>query len=638
MEGVKTERERVVRFAPDGRTSLVETGTTILEASRKAGVSIDAVCGGEGKCGRCKVRPEGMFSAPESSLVSGEEKAAGIVLACEAIVEGDLTVEVLPRSLVGRHQILTKSIEEVQRPLSPWVRKDFLRLPKATVWDNVADLERLWRALGRGGLPMMPLESLRDLPNAIRAGDWQVTVTMSNIGSIDEITRVESGDKSAELLGVAVDIGTTTVVADLVGLLDGAIIATASDYNRQVSRGEDVIARMMFSEDGGSEELTSLARETINSLMSRLVTEGSKVLGRQISDQDIVSLSVAGNTVMTHFFAGLPTKFLRLEPYVPVAYHTGYLKAAELGLKANSAARVLLFPSRAGYVGGDVVADVLSSGMHLSNKLTLLIDVGTNGEIVLGKKDWMVSCSCSAGPAFEGGEVSCGMRAMDGAIDKIRVDDDLSTAYHVLGERTPIGICGSGLIDLVAEMYCRGIIDRKARIQDLQTDRVRLSDSGREYVVERKERMGGTAVSDLVINDADLQNLLRTKAAIYGACSTLLKKMGEDLNAVSSIVIAGGFGYHLDVARAIMIGMFPDVPQEKYRYIGNGSLGGARMALLSAKKREEMNEIFNKMTYLELSVDTDFYTEFSSSLFIPHTDISKFPSAPPESACKEAKS
>ncbi|OGS44381.1 MAG: hypothetical protein A3K76_03885 [Euryarchaeota archaeon RBG_13_57_23] len=636
MEGAESDRAFVVRFAPDGRSVSVRPRTTILEASREAGISIDAVCGGEGKCGRCKVKPQGRYSAPKSSFVSAEEAAAGIVLACEAIVEGDLTVEVLPRSLVGRHQILTKSIEDIPRPLSPWVRKEYLRLPKATIWDNVADLERLWRGLGIGGLPM-PLEALRGLPNAIRTGNWQVTITLSNADSLDEITRVEPGDKSAELLGIAVDIGTTTVVADLVDLLDGTVIATASDYNHQVSRGEDVIARMMFSEEGGAEELMTLVRETINGLIERLVHEGSRRLGGSITDQDIVSVSIAGNTIMTHFYAGLPTKHLRLEPYVPVAYHTGYLKASELNLKANSAARVLFSPSRAGYVGGDVIADVLSSGMHLSSKLTLLIDVGTNGEIVLGRKDWMVSCSCSAGPAFEGGEVSCGMRAMDGAIDKIRVDEDLSTTYHVLGEKAPVGICGSGLIDLVAEMYCRGIIDRKARIQDLRIDRIRTSESGREYVVEWKDRLGAGAVSDLAINDADLQNLLRTKAAIYGACSTLLRKMGENLSAVSSIVIAGGFGYHLDIARAIMIGMFPDVPQEKYRYIGNGSLGGARMALLSAKKRKEMNEIFNKMTYLELSVDNDFYSEFSSSLFIPHTDIGKFPSAPLERACEGAK-
>jgi len=629
-------KEFVVLFAPDDKSVTVKGGTTILEASRAAGISLDAVCGGEGKCGRCKVRPKGKFSAAKSSLLSEEEAAAGIVLACKANVEGDLAVEILPRSRVGRHQILTKSVEEVPKPLSPWVRKESFQLPPATIWDNVADLERLWRALGRSGLPM-PLEALRDLPEAVRAGDWKVTVTLSNIDSIDEITRVEPGETTSQLLGIAVDIGTTTVVADLVDLLTGEVLSTSSDYNRQVSRGEDVIARMIYSEEGGMKDLNALVRETINSLIARLVRDGPSQRGRPLAHQEIVAISVAGNTIMTHFFAGLPTKHLRLEPYVPVAYHAGYPKAVELGLEANSSARALLFPSRAGYVGGDVVADVLASGMHLSNKLTLLIDVGTNGEIVLGKKDWMVSCSCSAGPAFEGGEVSCGMRAMDGAIDKIRINDDYTTSYHVLGERRPIGICGSGLIDLVAEMYSRGIIDRKARVQKLSTYRVRASDSGFEYVVEKKENLGEGAVSDLAVTDADLQNLLRTKAAIYGACSTLLRKMGEKLDNVSSIVIAGGFGYHLDIGRAIWIGMFPDVPQEKYRFIGNGALGGARMALLSARKRQEMHDIFNKMTYLELSVDNDFYAEFSSSLFIPHTDISRFPSAPPERVLKEDK-
>ncbi len=636
MEEARSDREFSVTFSPDGRIVMVGPRTTILEATREAGLRIDAVCGGEGKCGRCKVKPTGKFSAPKSDLLTADEVAAGVVLACEAIVEGDLSVEVLPRSLIGRHQILTRSVEEIPKPLSPWVRKEYLKLPKATIWDNVADLERLWRALGSSGLPM-PIEALRSLPEAMRTGDWEVTITRSKTDLIDEITRVEPGDKTAELLGVAVDIGTTTVVADLVDLREGTIIATASDYNRQISRGEDVIARMMFSEEGGGEELMALVRETINAQIEVLIAEGSRKLGRALSEQDFVAVSVAGNTIMTHFFAGLPTKYLRLEPYVPAAYHTGLLKASELGLRADYAARVLLFPSRAGYVGGDVIADVLSSGMHLRNKLTLLIDVGTNGEIVLGKRDWLVSCSCSAGPAFEGGEVSCGMRAMDGAIDKIRIEDDMSTTYHVLGDRAPIGICGSGLIDLIAELYCRGMVDRKARIQDLDTDRIRESESGREYVVEWKDELGGKSTSDLAINDADLQNLLRTKAAIYGACSTLLKKMGENLESVSSIVIAGGFGYHLDVARAINIGMFPDVPQEKYRYIGNGALGGARMALLSAVKRKEMNDIFEKMTYLELSVDNDFYDEFSSSLFIPHTDIGRFPSAPPERTCKEGR-
>ncbi len=636
MAGKSEKKEFMVSFTPDRKSITVREGTTILEASRDAGIQLDAVCGGGGKCGRCKVRPEGESQGLDSPLLTEADVRAGVVLACQTAITGDLTVEILPRSRIGKHQILTRSLEEVPGPLSPWVRKEFYQLPPATIWDNIADLERLWRVLGKSNVPMS-LEALRELPDAIRSSGWNATVILTDIDGSDEITRVEAGNTCDRLLGIAVDIGTTTIVVDLVDLVSGNVLATASDYNRQISRGEDVIARMMYAEEGGAEELTALVRETINSVISRLIRRGSEKSHRLIASPDIVAASVAGNTIMTHFFAGLPTKHLRLEPYVPVGFHAGFLKASELGLFTNPSARVLLFPSRAGYVGGDVIADVLASGMHRSDKLTLLIDVGTNGEIVLGKKDWMVACACSAGPAFEGGEVSCGMRAMEGAIDRMRINDDFTTSYHVLGDGPPSGVCGSGLIDLVAEMYCRGVIDRKARIQDLRTDRVRTTESGFEFVVEKKEKLAPGATSELVLTEADLQNLLRTKAAIFGACSTLLRKMGESLERVSSIVIAGGFGYHLDIERAIWIGMFPDVPREKYRFIGNGALGGARTALLSAEGRREMLDIFNKMTYFELSVDNDFYTEFSSSLFIPHTDISRFPSAPAERMCKEGR-
>lgn len=636
MVGVDKHRDCVVTFLPDGKAAAVPPGTTILEAAMAAGIALDAVCGGEGKCGRCKVRPEGEFQAGPSSLLTKADAAQGVTLACVTRAVGDVTVEVLPRSRIGRHQILTKSVDDVPRPVSPWVRKEFYRLPHATIWDNVADLERLWRVIGKNNLPM-PLEALRELSDALRSGNWNVTVTLSRVDSGDEITRVEPGDTTGRLLGIAVDIGTTTVVVELVDLVNGEVLGTASDYNRQISRGEDVIARMIFSEEGGADELTALVRATINDLIQKLVADESDRSGTAVKPQDIVAASVAGNTVMTHFFAGLPTRHLRMEPYVPVAHHAGYLKAAELGLEIRPSARVLVLPARAGYVGGDVIADVVASGMDRSDKVSLMIDVGTNGEIVLGRKDWLVACACSAGPAFEGGEVSCGMRAMEGAIEKLRINDDLSTTYRVIGGGKPAGICGSGLIDLVAEMYCRGIIDRKARIQDIRSDRVRTTDEGREYVIEHKEALGGDAHADLTITDADLQNLLRTKAAVYGACSTLLRKMGEGLDSVASIVIAGGFGYHLDVGRAIWIGMFPDVPMERYRFIGNGSLGGARQTLLSARRREEMLEVFEKMTYIELSVDNDFYSEFSSALFIPHTDISKFPTAPPERLCKEGR-
>ena len=626
MAGDAGRRGHKVVFEPDGKSVRVEKGATVLDACRAAGIQIDAVCGGEGKCGRCRVKIKGPHSEVPSALLSAEEIRAGVSLACLTKVLGSISVEVLPRSRLGKHQILTKSVEGIPKPLSPWVMKEYIELSPASLSDNTADLERLLRSL-KGQRLSVPLEVLKSIPTALRQGDWKITVTVSDLGCQKELMAVEQGDSRRRLLGVAIDIGTTTIVVELVDLLTGEVLGTASDYNRQISRGEDVIARMMYSEEKGLDELTLLARETINSCIGIALKQASHKIGAEIGSHHITAASVAGNTVMTHFFAGLPTQHVRLEPYIPVVHTFPEPTAREVGLSMNPAGRVVMFPSRAGYVGGDVVADVLASRMYRAAGPSLLIDVGTNGEIVLGGKDWMITCSCSAGPAFEGAEVSSGMRAMEGAIDRIRVNDDLSTTYHVIGEAAPMGICGSGLIDLVSEMYAHGIIDRKARIQDSANDRIRGSESGNVYVVEQRQRLAKGAPADLVVTEPDLQNLLRTKAAIYGACAVLLRKTGETVDKLSRIYIAGGFGYHLDIERAISIGMFPDVPREKYTFIGNGALGGARLALLSRKRRQEAMDVFGKMTYLELSVDNEFYNEFSSSLFIPHTDLSLFPSA-----------
>lgn len=636
MAGEEEGNQCSVSFSPDDIVVQVTRGITVLEACRTACIAIDAVCGGAGKCGRCKVRPRGQFDPGDTSALTDEEREAGIVLACEATVTGDLEVEILPRSRIREHQILTRTLEVPVARLSPWVKKVLLELPKATLYDNTADFERVQRALGDRDLEM-PIVTLRNMSDVIRDGNWTVTATVADLEGRGEITRLEPGNACDCLLGVAVDIGTTTVVGQLIDLLTGNVLANASEYNRQISRGEDVIARMMYSEESGVEELTNLARETVNSVIHDLLEQASRERESPVTALDIVGVSIAGNTIMTHFFVGVDTRFIRLEPYVPVAHHMPPRSGYDLKMEVHPSSEVLLFPSRAGYLGGDVVADVLASGMHRSDDLSMLIDVGTNGEIVLGCREWLVSCACSAGPAFEGGEVSAGMRAMHGAIDSIRINDDLTTSYHVIGDEAPNGICGSGLIDLIAEMYENGVIDRKARIQPLETDRIREDDEGLEYVVEFHDRMGKGATNDLVVTDADLQNILRTKAAIFGAATVLLRKMSENLEDIDNFVIAGGFGNHLDIDRAISIGMFPDISRERYRFIGNGALEGARLALLSEEMRSDMVEIFDQMTYIELSVDNDFYNEFTSSLFIPHTDIAKFPSFRDRGAQEGAK-
>jgi len=624
MTGDRREDAKV-KFVPFGLSVVVQKGTTVLEACSAAGILVDAVCGGEGECGRCKVIVKGQFSSQNSTHITKAEAASSVVLACTTIVEGDITVEVPERSRLRKHQILTKSIEEFPRHISPWVKKRMIDLPRASVTDNVADLERLSRTLGIRRLDY-PREVLEALPEVARGKEARITLTISTLGHVPEVTRIESGPRGG-LYGIAVDVGTTTVVVELVDLLRGRVLGIASEYNRQIEHGEDVIARMMFAEEGGLGELARLAKDTINANIRTLLATAKAPDEGQIAEDDIVAASVAGNTIMTHFLASLPTHTIRREPYVPVAHTLPPMRAGDLGIAMNPAGRVLMFPLRAGYVGGDIVADVLSSGMHRSDSVSLLIDVGTNGEVVLGCRDWLVSCACSAGPAFEGGETSCGMRAMDGAIDKIRINEDLSCSYHVIGNCAPSGVCGSGLIDLMAEMFTRGIIDRKARINDLGIDLIRDTDEGRVYVIERREKLSAGASDDLVMTDPDLQNILRTKAAIFSACSVLLRKTGMSMDSLHSMIIAGGFGYNIDIDRAITLGMFPDVSRKKYKFIGNGSVAGARLALLSEKRRKEATDIFEKMTYLELSVDNDFYNEFSSSLFLPHTDLSKFPSA-----------
>ena len=614
-----------VAFRPDGRSAEVDPGTSVLEAARSAGLHIDAVCDGEGKCGRCKIRVSGKHRSEESTALSEEERHAGIVLACRTWADGDLEVELLPRSVLGRHQIVTESVEKPPRRTSPWARKRYVELSPPTLSDNTADLERVLKGIGWRGYEVH-LETLRALPGTARAGGWKVTATISSMGDKPTLVRVEPGNTSDTLLGVAVDVGTTTIVVNLLDLLTGKVLGTASDYNKQVELGEDVIARMMHAEEHGMGELTRLARDTINVCIDTLLRKASTA-GKKLTELDVSAASIAGNTVMTQLFLGITTDHVRLEPYVPAAHDFPTVTGGEAGLLMNPNGSILTFPCRAGYVGGDVVADVLASGMHRTKGPQLLIDVGTNGEMVLGGKDWMVTCSCSAGPAFEGGEVSAGMCAMDGAIDRIRVNDDLSTSYHVIGGEKPSGICGSGLIDLLAEMYSKGVIDRKARIQDLGGPRIRSAEEGMEYVVETRDRLAPGSASDLVITDADLENILHTKAAIYGAVSVLLRKTDHRPEDLDGITVAGGFGYHLDIERAVSLGMFPDVARKKYKFIGNGSVSGARLALLSDRSRREMRAVARKMTYLELSVDNEFYEEYSSSLFIPHTDTSRFPTA-----------
>jgi uncharacterized 2Fe-2S/4Fe-4S cluster protein (DUF4445 family) len=357
--------------------------------------------------------------------------------------------------------------------------------------------------------------------------------------------------------------------------------------------------------------------------IDHLLLEARSSSKRPIGPCDVTALSVAGNTTMIHLFLGLDPKHIRYEPYIPVTNLPPMVRGKDLGIGIAAEAPIYILPGRAGFVGGDITADVVSSGMHGRSELALLIDVGTNGEVVVGNNEFLVACSTSAGPAFEGGEVANGMRATHGAIEKVRIGKDLEPSLETIGGVDPLGICGSGLIDLVAQMFLRGLVDKKGRIAQLDSERVQQGEEGSRYVVRESTNKGGKEIS---VSDSDLANIIRTKAAVYAGCSVLLKAVDKSFDDLQKVFVAGGFGNYIDIENAVTIGLLPDLPRERFEFIGNAALAGAVQTLLSKEKRQEAHQVYEDMTYLELSTTQTFFDEFSSASFLPHTEAERFPS------------
>ena len=414
---------------------------------------------------------------------------------------------------------------------------------------------------------------------------------------------VELGEISplSEGYGLAVDIGTTTVAAEIVDLSNGNVIFQTADMNRQRSRGEDVLARIEYAGEGGTDELRKSVVETINDLIGRCDVEG-------FSSEKITSAYIAGNTAMTHLFLGIDPTPIRYPPFEPVVKEAT-ITGAESRLTVNKDAKVICMPSVASYVGGDITSDIVDSGMDRSEGLALLIDVGTNGEVAIGNADMLLTCSSSAGPAFEGSQMTSGMLAREGAIDSVRIVDG-KVHYTVIGGGEPKGICGSGIIDLVAQLFLAGMLDRRGNFTD--------SSGAKDGVF--------TVVGDVVITQSEISNVIMTKAAIYSAAGTMVRTLGVTFEDLDKIYIAGGFGNFIDMESAISIGLFPDVDRSKYEYLGNASLAGAKYALVSKDFRDRIDVVFPKMTYVDLGSDPVFYDEYMSAQFLPHTDDSKFPS------------
>ena len=635
-----------VTFQPGDKEAVVPEGTDLLTAAITAGVQLYSSCGGEGVCGDCKVLVrKGAVATELTERLRQGERQAGYVLACRTTVRGDVEVEVAPESRVSREQILEAATgdrlieffsraaevestaelsEQVSYTPSPLAEKLFLELPPPTPSDNVSDLERLYREIRRkreSPLMQIGLANVRKLARLLRESDWQVTVTLGQRNGTTEVVQIEPGDTSRRSYGVVLDIGTTTVVASLLDLNSDQVIGTKASYNPQSSYGEDVITRIIFAErEEGLEKLHRVVVDTANELISGLVTEN------EISLNEVIVLLCAGNTTMTHLLLRVDPYHIRRGPYVPTANFVPVIRAAEVGIKANPRGLLACLPGVSSYVGGDITAGVLASGIDDDTEPSMLIDLGTNGEIALGNSEWLVCCSASAGPAFEGSGVSCGVRGVQGAIQRVAIDARTwQVECTTIEEARPVGICGSGYIDALGELYRTGVIDRQGAIQsDIPSPRVKEGEDGLEFVLVWAADSGTDR--DIVITQVDIENLIRSKGAIYSAAKVLVQAMGMEFGDVGKIHIGGGFGNYLNVEKAIWIGLLPDLPLERFEFIGNSSLGGARMALLSQEALEKTQEIAARMTNIELCAEPSYMEEYVGAQFLPHTDIDLFPS------------
>jgi len=611
----------------------------LADAIAQAGLELNLPCGGQGRCGRCKVViEEGEVKRRSVNRLTSTELEQGYALACQTLAQSDLTVFIPPQE-----EMIVRKLPSERRPAetitlptpcdwqsNPSVRQLHLEIPPPSLADNTTDFERLKRELNRQhdvGELVANLPVVRRLARTLRDAEWDVTAVLEMHNWRFEngpprLVELLPGGERDHLYAVAIDIGTTSNVVYLVDLLSGKVVDTAAEYNQQISCGEDIISRIVYAKrPGGLEHLQRLVMQTLNGLIETLAER------QGIAPSEIYKATVAGNTTMIHLFLGIWPEPIRLEPYIPTMNHPLPVRAVELGLHINPEATVDCLPGVGSYVGADITAGVLSSLMYQTEKLTLFIDVGTNGEIVLGNFDWLISCACSAGPAFEGSGVHSGMRATAGAIDEVWINSQTyEPTYRVIGNVRPRGICGSGMISLLAEMFLSGVIDKAGKVNvNLDTPRTRVGEHGPEYVIAWKEETHDQR-EDIVITQADITNLLRAKAAIYAGFSVLTRSVGLHLAEVEQVLIGGAFGKYIDIEKAIQIGLLPDMPWDRFQYLGNTSALGAYTALLCPDMRREVMRIAERMTYLELSADNTFYDEFTKALFLPHTDLAAFPS------------
>ncbi|NJD55554.1 MAG: DUF4445 domain-containing protein [Nitrospirae bacterium] len=630
--------DHTIIFQPSGRRGLVPEGTTILDASRKLGVDIEAVCGELIVCGKCRVKiMEGKFQKEDitssmnhlSSLDEKEKKVLKrkdaeehVRLACCTKIYGDVLVFVPEASRTGK-QVGSKAAGKIKVRLKPAVRKYYVELPEPNLDDPLGDFERIEKVLYGNNPKMKKLSidyrALQKLPDILRKSDWKITVTVWNDA---EIIRIEPG-KVETNIGLAVDIGTTSVAGYLTDLTTGDVIVTESMMNPQVRYGEDVMSRIsycMFNEETGLKELQDTIIEGLNTIAKQATHKAG------LSTDDISEMTLVCNTAMHHILLGINPEYMGVAPFTPALHHSVDIKAERFGIHILPAGNIHVLPIEAGFVGADNVGCLIADKPHKRKEMTLLIDIGTNGELVLGNRDKLISCSCATGPALEGAQIEFGMRAAPGAIERVKIDPEtLEPAYKVIGSNRwsdgetnmqAKGICGSAIIDVIAEMFRARILKKNGQINhDLTSKRIRKNDKGlSEYVLAWKHE---TAIdADIVVNQKDVRAIQLAKGALYSGCLIMLRKLG--IKKFDRLAIAGAFGSHIDKVAAMVIGMFPDCDLKKVEYIGNAAGDGARIALLSTDERKEANVIAREVEYVELALEEDFNDRFGEAMQFPH--------------------
>ena len=618
-------------------------GDNLLEVARRANVAIDAPCSGNGSCGKCRVKlVEGAVESLPSRHITDEEYNAGWRLACCSKVWENVTVFVPDIASAYQSRMKTADLsspeevaifENCQAQLQESgirfannFRAVVISMAEPTADDTMPDIERLqWAIQEATGAEKarVPYTVMVKLASTLRENNWSVCVKGRLDGDIFRCVEICSPDDTA-IVGAAIDIGTTTVSMVLVDLESGKILAKGSSGNGQIRYGADVINRIIQSTKPGGKKLLqdAIVKETLNPILGNLCKSAG------INAKSIVNLAIGANTTMNHLLVGVDADPVRMDPYIPSFFSWEGLKAGDLKLVANPLAPIIIAPNIGSYVGGDITAGTLATMMWDKDEMTLFIDLGTNGEIVFGNRDFLMSCACSAGPAFEGGDISCGMRATDGAIEAITIDKEtLEPTLTIVGEagQKPVGICGSGIIDMIAELYrvkainARGLFSRENR--RILRDR---HGCGRYVVAFPEESETGREVS---INEVDIDNFIRAKGAIYSGIDTLLQSVDMTPDCIDRICVAGGIGSGINMKNAISIGMLPDVELEKYSYIGNSSLTGAYAMVVSREANGKCHEVAANMTYLELSTYPGYMDSFVAACFIPHTDRSLFPSS-----------